>query len=185
MDNTFPTHTPETAPHLARETLIRTQAALGFIPTMYAKQAEAPQLLEAYRTVAALFEQTSLSQEERLVVSMTASRFHECDFCMTAHSWLGRKSGIEDALVDGLRSGEPLDDPRLEALTQFVRAGLEKRGQVTNYDRDAFFAAGFAPRHALEVVLGLAAKVMTNFTNAIADTPPNPEFGKASLWRSV
>ena len=38
-------------------------------------------------------------------------------------------------------------------------------------DLDAFYEAGYTSRHALEVVLGIAIKVMSNYTNSIAGTP--------------
>ena len=58
---------------------------------------------------------------------------------------------------------------------------LEKRGDVSDQDKRAFFDAGYRPRQALEIILGLALKTMTNYTNGLARTPPNPEFGDA-LW---
>jgi hypothetical protein len=33
-----------------------------------------------------------------------------------------------------------------------------------------------------EVILGLSLKTLTNYTNALARTPPNAEFGEA-VWR--
>src|SRR6266567_1733756 len=53
MADLFPAHTPETAPEEARPALTATQKQLGFIPTMMAKFAEAPLLLQAYQTASA------------------------------------------------------------------------------------------------------------------------------------
>ena len=85
-------------------------------------------------------------------------------------------------MVQALRNGTELSDPKLEALRRFVLAMIERRGAVSDDDKQAFFAAGYTPRQALEVILGLALKTITNYTNALARTPPNPEFGSA-LWR--
>jgi AhpD family alkylhydroperoxidase len=135
-----------------------------------------------YQTLAPLFDQTSLTPTERLVVFLTASHRHNCDFCMTAHSWGARQQGIDEKTVAALREGRPLGEPKLEALRSFVAAMLEKRGAVTDEDKCAFFEAGYTPRQALEVILGLALKTITNYTNALARTPPNAEFGDA-LWQ--
>jgi alkylhydroperoxidase family enzyme len=75
----------------------------------------------------------------------------------------------------------PLTDPKLEALRTFVLALIEQRGAVAESEKQAFFAAGYTPRQALEILLGVALKTITNYTNALARTPPNPEFGKA-VW---
>lgn len=178
----FPAHTVETAPEEAQAPMAKMQAQLGFVPTMLAKFAEAPALLTGYQTLSPIFDKTSFNPTERLVVFLTASYRHNCDFCMTAHSWGARRQGIDEGVVKALREGQPLTDPRLEALRLFVAAMLEKRGAVSDEDKRAFFEAGYGPRQALEIVLGLALKTITNYTNALAHTPPNPEFGDA-IWQ--
>lgn len=183
MPHDFPAHTAETAPTEARDALAQIGKSLGFIPMMYAKQAEAPALFEAYRIGSALLEKSSLDAAERLTVFMTVSRLHNCDFCMSAHSWAGRRGRIDEAVVFALRDGAPMPSAKLQALRAFTEALVLKRGAVSDADRTAFFDAGYTPRQALEVVLGVALKVMTNFTNSIAYAPPNPEFGSENLWR--
>jgi uncharacterized peroxidase-related enzyme len=184
MTNTFPAHTPDTAPQEAREALTQITQRLKFTPMMYAKQAEAPALFDAYRQGSALFEKTSLTSTERLIVLMSVSRLHNCDFCMSAHSWAGRRSGDDEDVIEALRNGTPIANARLQALRTFTEAMVLKRGAVSDDDRSALFAAGYTPRQALEVVLGIGLKILTNFTNALASTPPNPEFGEQNLWRA-
>jgi uncharacterized peroxidase-related enzyme len=183
MTDTFPAHTPDTAPHEARETLAQITQRLGFTPMMYAKQAEAPALFEAYRQGSALFDNTSLTWTERLIVQMAVSRLHNCDFCMSAHSWAARRNGDDEGVIQALRNGTSIANARLQALRTFTEAMVLKRGAVTDDDRSALFAAGYTPRQALEVILGIGLKVLTTFTNALARTPPNPEFGERNLWR--
>ena len=181
MSEMFPTHTVETAPDEVRPVMQAMQQRMGFIPSMAAKFAEAPSLLMGYRTLEPFFDKTSFDPTERLVVYLTASYRHNCDFCMSAHSWAARRQGIDEEVVVALREGRSLADPKLEALRAFVAAMLEKRGAVSDEEKQAFFDAGYLPRQALEVILGLALKTMTNYTNALARTPPNPEFG--ALWQ--
>ncbi len=182
MTEYFPAHTIETAPDEAREALLASQGKLGFIPSMLAKFAEAPPLLMGYQALVPFFDKTSFNPTEKLVVYLVASYRHNCDFCVTAHSWAARRQGIDEQVVSALREGRSLGEPRLEALRTFVDAMLEKRGAVSDDEKRAFFEAGYTPRQALEVILGLSLKTITNYTNALARTPPNAEFGDA-LWR--
>lgn len=182
MTESFPAHTVDTAPEEVRPALQAMQQKMGFIPSMMAKFAEAPPLLMGYQTLAPFFDKTSLDPTERLVVYLVASYRHNCDFCMSAHSWGARKQGIDEETVTALREGRPLGKPKLEALRTFVAAMLEKRGEVSDDEKQAFFDAGYSSRQALEVILGLALKTMTNYTNALARTPPNAEFGEA-IWQ--
>jgi AhpD family alkylhydroperoxidase len=182
MANLFPAHTIETAPEQARPALTAVQNKLGFVPTMMAKFAEAPLLLQAYQAAAGFFDKTSFSPTERLVVMLTASYLNNCDFCMSAHSWGAARQGLDTDVIAALRAGRALTDARLEALRAFVWTLVLEHGAVPEADQEVFFAAGFTPRQGLEVVLGVATKVMTNYTNALAVTPPNAEFGDA-IWR--
>uniref|UniRef100_UPI003CD0DA01 carboxymuconolactone decarboxylase family protein n=1 Tax=Roseovarius nanhaiticus TaxID=573024 RepID=UPI003CD0DA01 len=69
------------------------------------------------------------------------------------------------------RDETPLPTPKLEALRTFTLAMVRERGNVDDATLQAFYDAGFAQRHVLEVILGLAQKVMSNYTNHIANTP--------------
>ena len=146
MTDLFPAHTSETAPEEARAVLASTQEKLGFVPTMMAKFAEAPLLLQGYQTAARIFRKSSFSPTERLVVLLTASYLNNCDFCMSAHSWGAGRQGLDPDVIAALREGRPLSDARLEALRLFVRALVLEHGAVPEAEQKAFFAAGFHRR---------------------------------------
>jgi alkylhydroperoxidase family enzyme len=147
---------------------------------MAAKFAEPPSLLMAYHRGPRFRE--DFPATERLIALLSAGHRHNCDFSMSTHSWGARHQGIDEHIVARLRAGEPLQDPKHEALRTFVIAMLEKRRAISDADKEAFFNAGFTTRQALEVLFGLALKTLTNYANALARTPPNPEFGD-SLWQ--
>ena len=69
----FILHTLETAPGASKHRLARSQWQLGFIPNLFAVQAEAPALLEGYQTLSAIFARSSLTPTEREVVLLIAS----------------------------------------------------------------------------------------------------------------
>ena len=127
-----------------------------------------------------MFDETSLSPAERQVVYQVANVENGCSYCRPWHAYLSKLAKMDAGDVLNLRDGLPLSDPRLEALRLFARAVLEQRGHVSDDAFAAFVAAGFTRRQALEVVLGLAIKVMSNYTNALAGTPLDPE---VETWR--
>jgi len=172
---TFPLYDESTAPAAARDDLATTRDELGLIPNLERTMAAAPALLKAYNAAWALFEDSGLDPVERQVVHLTASVENGCDYCVPWHSYLAREAGMDDATLSALRAGKALKSPRLEALRRFTRALLRTHGQVTAAERDAFFAAGYRPSQALDVVLGIAVKLMSNTTNALAGIPLDPE----------
>ena len=82
----FPTHTEATAPDAARPLLAQSRERFGAALNLFGKMAESPALLEGYLRLSDLFENSSLSAAEQAVVLLTVSRFHECGYCMAAHS---------------------------------------------------------------------------------------------------
>lgn len=182
MPADFPLHDETTAPPEAAGALSTTRATFGMIPNLERTMATAPALLAAYATAWDLFEETSLTPVERQVVYQVANFENECEYCVPWHTVLSRQAGMAEADVAALRAGAPLSDPRLEALRVFARALIANRGKIARADLEAFLAAGYGPRQALEVVLGLAVKTMSNFTNAIAGTPLDAAVSRHA-WR--
>ncbi len=174
----YPIHTAETAPK-AETILRRAQKANGFVPNLYATMAEAPALLEGYVTLSATFDKSDLSATERQIVLLVNSRLNGCSYCMAAHTMIAKMQGVPEDVVEALRSGTELSDPKLEALRSFAIKINESRGWPEQSDLDAFFAAGYEKRNVLEVVLGTALKVMSNYTNHIASTPVDAAFAEA------
>ncbi|MEL6196900.1 MAG: carboxymuconolactone decarboxylase family protein [Pseudomonadota bacterium] len=167
----FPLHDETTAPEAARDALAATRKNFGMIPNLERVMAGAPALLAAYSGAWDLFDETSLTPAERQIVYQTANVENECDYCVPWHSLLAKKAGLAPAEVEALRTGTPLSDPRHEALRAFARRLIHSRGKVLEADLEAFLGVGYTAQQALEVVLGLAIKTMSNFTNSIAGTP--------------
>jgi len=112
----FILHTLETAPGASKHRLARSQWQLGFIPNLFAVQAEAPALLEGYQTLSAIFARSSLTPTEREVVLLTASYENDCSYCIAHHSAIAKRHNVPKKLVLALREGQPLPDLKLEAL---------------------------------------------------------------------
>lgn len=171
MSSHFPVHPEADAPQAARPTLNAVKADFGMIPNLELVMATSPELLEGYATTWAIFERTSLTPVERQVVYMTANLENDCDYCIAWHSKLAASAGLPAEEVLQLRAGGPLADTKLRALQVFTRVLIHRRGNPLQSDLKEFLAAGYTPQSALEVVLGIAVKTMSNFTNGLAGTP--------------
>ncbi len=177
----FTIHSLESAPEASKPTLEAAKKAFGAVPNLHAVLAEAPTALEAYGAIWNAFGQTSLSPVEQQVVYLTSSYENECHYCMAGHSVLARMAGMESETIEALREGTPLPDPKLDALRSFTREVVTSRGRVSEESVNAFLAAGYTLQHILEVILGITVKVLSNYTNHIANTPLDP-FMKDTVW---
>ncbi|KGN38079.1 carboxymuconolactone decarboxylase family protein [Knoellia subterranea] len=167
MTLTFPDHTTETAPAEAAPTLKRVAAAFGgTLPTAVARMAEAPQLLDAFLTTSRLFQGSTLTTLEQEVLILTVAVRNGCDVCIEMHAATLRRLGHAD-LEPALRADLPLDDARLAALQRFTHDVMDHTGAVPDALQNAFAAAGFTPRQALEVVLGVGAYTLSTYANRL------------------
>jgi AhpD family alkylhydroperoxidase len=167
----FADHTVETAPEAARRTLATTEKKLGYLPVAVSRLAEAPQLLDGFLKLSAMFESTSLDPVARETVIMTMATHNRCHLCVAMHTATLHRLGADPALVMALREEKPLPDERLQALRDFTLTALATAGEVPDADLAAFVAAGYTARQALEVVLGIGAYTLSTFANRLTRAP--------------
>ena len=171
----FPLLDESSAPKESLPALATTKENFGMIPNVEKVMALSPQLLSGYAHMWDLFETTTLTSIDRQVVYMTANFENECNYCIPWHTILAKKAGLASTEVEALRSGAPLADPKLEALRAFTRTLIANRGKASEAELRLFFDAGYTDAQALEVILGLSIKLISNYTNSIAGTPLDPE----------
>lgn len=167
----FTYYEKENAPEKSQGLMDQSMAIFGMLPNMHKILAEAPATYEAHNTAYVLFtKNTGFSALEAQIVFMTANYENRCHYCMAGHSWGMKAMGMPADIIEAMREGQPLSDPKLDALRSFARDLLDTRGHVGDDKLQAFIDAGYTKRHALEVLCGLSVKLISNFTNALAHT---------------
>lgn len=181
MRNGFTVHTPATAPAASAPVLNAVGAAWGFVPNLHGVLAESPAALEAYGALWTLAEQTAFTPVERNIAYLAIIYENECEYCMAGHSGLSKMQGVAPEHITAIRENRPLTDTRLEALRIFAAGVIRNRGVVSEGDVAAFKAAGFANRSILDLLVLAAAKLISNYTNHLAETP-NDAFMSGNEW---
>ncbi len=174
----FTLHDKQSAPAESTALLDVSINAFGMVPNLHAVMAEAPGLLEGYQRLHQLFLDSSFDDEETTVVWQTINVEHECHYCVPAHTGIAKSMKVDDAITDALRDETPLPTAKLEALRDFTLSVVRDRGNVNDDTVQTFLNAGFTKRQVLEVVLATAQKVMSNYTNHLANTPIDKPFQK-------
>ena len=171
------------APESAQPILQAVSRQLGMVPNLYRVLGRAAPAAKAYAQLDALFDETGFDPVERQVVLLATSVENRCGYCVAAHSMLAEKAKAEPAVVAALRSGDALTDPKLAALAEFTRAVVRQRGWVDDEQLRAFEAGGYTRTQALEVVVGVAMKTLTNYVDHIAEVPLDAVFQRWA-WAS-
>jgi uncharacterized peroxidase-related enzyme len=181
MINGFTLRDTNTAPAGSAEILNDVEKAWGFVPNLHRVLAESPAALEAYSTLWGIAEKTGFTPQERNIVYLAIIYENECTYCMAGHTNLSRMAKVDNDAIAAVREGRPIADPKLEALRQFAAKVTRNRGVVREADVSTFKAAGYDNRAILDVLVLAATKLISNYTNHLAETANDP-FMKGAEW---
>ena len=176
--STLTVHTIESAPEGSKASLEESVKGFGMLPNLHGVFASSPNALEAYKTLHGLFASSSFNAEEQTVIWQTINKENECHYCVPAHTAIAHMMKIDAGLIESLSKGSDMPTPKLQTLRDTTLQLLRNRGRLTDAELDIFFAAGYEERHILDVILGIAQKTMSNYTNHIANTPVDEPFQK-------
>ena len=154
-----------TAPQ--KEILDVAHKQVGFIPNMYRGMANAPAVLGTYLHGYGLFRRESgFSPAEQEVIFLAVSAVNGCRYCTAAHSMIAdKKSGVPAEVLQAIRSGQPIPDARLAALYALTAQMVKTQGRPDAAVLQSFLAAGYQEKDVLYIVLAIAVKTLSNYSN--------------------
>lgn len=168
----------ETAEGRTKEVLEAGKKSAGSIPNMYAGMANTPALLDTYLHGYHLFRRESgFTAAEQELVFLSIARVNECTYCVAAHSFLaGAVSKTPEQAVQAVRNDSPIEDAKLAALSAFTQTMVSSRGKPAPDQLAAFLAAGYTENNVLEIILAIAVKTISNYSNHVLHTPVDAMF---------
>lgn len=143
---------------------------IGMVPNLYATLAKAPAALDSLLRINQAIGAGRLTAKERAVVALATSQANSCQYCLSAHTLLGKHAGLGPEQTRAARAGTGAT-PREAAIAAFSRSLVEKRGHVGADAIKGYQDAGLSEGDLLEIVANVAATTLTNYTNNIAGTP--------------
>ncbi|MES1974969.1 MAG: carboxymuconolactone decarboxylase family protein [Pseudomonadota bacterium] len=159
----------EDAPAAAQPLLDAVEKQLGVVPNLFRLVAISPAALEGYLGLNAALGRT-LDAKTRERIAITIAQANGCDYCLSAHSYLGLNlAKIDEAEITLNRAGHS-GDAKADAAVVFARQVLASRGKVGDADIAAVRLAGFSEAQVIEIVASVALNVLTNYINNVAET---------------
>lgn len=161
-----------------KEILDQALKQLGFIPNMYANMANAPAVLSTYLHGYGLFRSESgLKPAEQEVVFLAVSQVNGCTYCTAAHSMIAEKvSGVPADVLQAIRAQQPIPDAKLATLYATTTAMVHSHGQPDAETVKSFLDAGYQEKDLMYIVLAIAVKTLSNFSNHLFATPVDERF---------
>ncbi|SEF51631.1 uncharacterized peroxidase-related enzyme [Bryocella elongata] len=168
---------PATSTGKAHDLLSAVKAKLGIVPNLTRVMANSPAVLEGYLGFSGALAHGQLDARLREQLALAVSQENGCDYCLSAHSAIGKMVGLKPEEIIASREGKGTDHKTTAALT-FAHKVVATRGKVTAADVDAVRAAGFSDGEIAEILAHVALNVFTNYFNNA--TEPEIDFPKVS-----
>jgi uncharacterized peroxidase-related enzyme len=169
---------PAAATGHAKELLDAVKKKMGMVPNMTRVMANSPAVLEAYLGFSGALGSGLLDAQTRERIALVTAQENHCDYCLSAHSAIGKMVGLNHEQIAASRNGSA-DSPRATAALTFARRVLDTRGQVTPEDLKAVREAGFSDGEIAEIIAHVALNVLTNYFNIATDV--DIDFPKVSF----
>ena len=153
------------------EVYAQIKKAAGNVPNVFAAiGALNPEALKAMLAADAALATGSLSVDDRETIKLVVSEVSGCEYCVAAHSLLGKLAGLKPEALKQIRAGQPTGEAKRDALVRFVRALQETSGTISDEAYAAIRAAGYTEAQLVDISLAIATTAFTNVFNRINDT---------------
>lgn len=152
-----------------RELLEAAKKKLGKHINIVATMANAPSVLEAYLGFAGAMGHSKLSAKAREAVALRIGEKNHCQYCVSAHTAVGKAVGFTQDETLKVRQGEAAD-PTIQAVIDLADAIAQTKGFISDDQFNAAKAAGLGDEEITEVVGLVALNYFTNFFNHVAET---------------
>src|ERR1700722_9029758 len=143
MPPTPPPATIEAAPSASQPLLEAVKKQLGVVPNLFRLVSTSPAALQGYLSLSGALSKGALPAATRERIALAVAEINGCDYCLSAHSYLGKNlAKLDDAEIAANRNGAS-NDPKADAAVRFAAKVVRERGHVSEDDVRAVKLAGY------------------------------------------
>ena len=161
---------PKQAQGDVKVVLDQIQGAFGATPAMFRAVANSSAALKSlWGSFGALGGGVIPARLGEQIAVAVADR-NACEYCLAAHTMLGRKAGASAEEMAAAQAGESAD-PKTAAALRFALKVVNDRAQVTDADVQSLREAGFDDGAIVEILAHVALNLFTNYVNVALAVP--------------
>jgi uncharacterized peroxidase-related enzyme len=160
---------PATSTGKARQLFDGVQRALGFVPNLMRVIGNSPAALEGYLNLNGALGHGVLSAALREQIALTVAEINGCGYCLSAHSLLGGKAGLDPTELTGARRATSANI-KSDAALKLARTITLQRGHISDADLQVARSASLSDAEIVEIVEHVALNIFTNYVNNVART---------------
>ncbi len=170
--------TSETANTEQRELLEAIQTKLGMVPNFLGIFAHSPDALKAFLGLHAIAGAGQLDPQTRERIALAVAQGNACEYCLSAHTAIGRKAGLDSAEMAANRKGASHNVKAAAGVT-FAKALNDNMGDLTQAEFNAVREAGYSDAEIVEIITHVGMNILTNLLGKV--THVDIDFPKVSL----
>lgn len=164
----IPAIEPASATGEAKVLLDAVQAQLGVTPNFVRVLANSAPALKAFLGLYGALGEAALEPRTRERIALVVAQDNGCRYCVSAHTAIGRKAGLDQAEILAARAGGSADAKAAAAVT-FAKLLNEHRGDLTPAEFEAVRSAGYTDGEIVEIIVEVALNLLTNILNKAAE----------------
>lgn len=169
---------PSTATGARHAMLAQIHGAFGAVPHMFQAVANSPAALQSMWGAFGALGSGVLGAKLGEQLAVAIANRNGCEYCLAAHTALGRKAGATAEEMAEAQIGRA-QDARTAAALAFALQLVEARGQVGASAVQALRDAGLGDEEIVEIVAHVALNLFTNYVNNALAVPL--DFPKVAL----
>jgi uncharacterized peroxidase-related enzyme len=158
------------------------QSSLGIVPNFLKVFANSPAALRAFLGLHSIANEGSLDSKTRERIALALAERNSCQYCVSAHSAIGRKAGLDHSEIQANRAGSS-QDARAAVAVSFALALVEHKGEVTNAEILAVRNAGYNDSDIVEIITHVGMNLLTNIIGKASHV--DIDFPKVELNRAA
>ena len=145
-------------------------ASFGATPNMFRAVANSPAALKSMWSAFDALGSGVIAPKLGEQIAVAVADRNACEYCLAAHTALGRKAGASAEEMQHAQAGESAD-AKTQAALHFALRLVNDRGQVGDADVQALRAVGFDDEEIVEILAHVALNLFTNYVNVAFAVP--------------
>lgn len=137
------------------------QGQLGMVPNFLKVFANSPVALRAFLGLHGVANAGSLDAPTRERIALTLAQQNGCEYCVSAHTAIGRKSGLTGDDMAAARAGTS-QDAQAAVAVKFARSLMENKGEISTLELAEMRSAGYTDADIVEVITHVGMNFLTN-----------------------
>ncbi len=160
----------EASPAASRPLLEAVKKMLGSVPNLFRMVGNSPAALEGYLGLNSALSKGMLDAKTRERIALAVAEINGCDYCLAAHSYLGKNLAKLDDVEIAANRGGTSADPKARAAIHFATQIVKARGHVSAVELQNVKTAGYDDAEVIEIISHVALNTLTNYINNVTGT---------------